>query len=104
MRHHKKTTTLFAFALLGLLLTTSGCDHISEAIDCDQLCSKMQSCLDSDIDVDECSHSCEQRVHDDELADELDRCTDCMDHGYSCSEIVDECSACDEVQMELIDY
>jgi hypothetical protein len=38
------------------------------------------------------------------LADKLDACTDCLDHGHgaSCKEASDECPICDEVQMALL--
>jgi len=75
---------------------------VSEALDCDQLCNKMQDCFDSDLDVHDCAERCEDRVDDNALADKLDACTDCLDHGVSCSEVADDCSVCDEVQMALM--
>ena len=94
--------TLSSFALMFALVTIAGgCSKIAEAIDCDQLCDNMKTCLDGDLDVDDCSERCEDRVDDDVLADKLDACTDCLDRDVSCSEAVDECSVCDEVQMAL---
>jgi hypothetical protein len=52
-------------------------------------------------DVRDCAERCEDRVNENTLADKLDACTDCIDRGYSCSEIVDKCSACDDVQVAL---
>ena len=102
MNSFAKTLCVFAFPAFALLTTASGCSEIGEAIDCDQMCEKMQTCIDSEIDVHECAESCEDRVDDNSLAEKLDACTDCMDHGYSCNEIVDECSACDDVQIALL--
>jgi hypothetical protein len=93
--------TLGLFALLGLLTTTGGCSNIGEAIDCDQLCNKIESCLDSNLDVRDCAERCEDRVADNALADKLDACTDCLDRGVACSEVADECSVCDDVQVAL---
>jgi len=96
-----KTLSLFALTTFGLLTTVGGCSEVGEAIDCDQMCNKMQDCIDSDIDVRDCAEKCEDRVDDNTLADKLDACTDCLDRGVSCSEIVDECSVCDEVEVAL---
>ena len=95
-----RTLGLFAFTSFTLLAPI-GCSEIGEAIDCDQMCNKMKTCLDDDIDVHDCAERCEDRVDESSLADKLDACTDCLDRGVSCSEVADECSACDEVQMAL---
>jgi hypothetical protein len=95
--------TLGALVLVTFAFsTTAGCDNVAEAIDCDQMCDKMKSCIDDDIDVRDCAERCEDKVDDSSLADKLDACTDCLDHGVSCREMASECSACDEVQMELL--
>jgi hypothetical protein len=96
-----RTLSLFALTAFGLLTTVGGCSSINEAMDCDQLCEKMEVCIDSDLDVHDCAEKCEDRVDDSALADKLDSCTDCLDSGRSCNEAVDECPVCDEVQMAL---
>lgn len=101
MRSYSKSITLLLFASFMLLAGGGGCSHIAEAIDCDQLCENMQTCLDSDIDIDDCADKCQREVDNHELREELDACTDCLDHDYACSEAVDECSACDEVYAAL---
>ena len=101
MRSCSKSITVFLLTSFMLLAGGGGCSHIDEAIDCDQLCENMQTCLDSDIDVGDCSEKCEREVDNHELTEQLDDCTDCLDHGYACSEAVDECSACDEVYVAL---
>ena len=95
--------TLNAFALMSFLLLANvvGCSQIGESIDCDQMCDKMKTCLDDDINVHHCAERCEDRVDDDALADKLDACTDCLDRGVACREVSDECSVCDEVQIAL---
>jgi hypothetical protein len=102
MKSFSKTLSVFALTSFVLLATTGGCSEVGEAIDCDQMCNKMQDCIDDDIDVHDCAERCEDRVDDNSLADKLDACTDCLDRGVSCNEVVDECSACDEVQVALL--
>jgi hypothetical protein len=100
MYSFSKTLCVLAFTTFGLL-SFGGCSEIGEAIDCDQLCRKMKTCIDGDLDVRDCAERCEDRVDENVLAEKLDSCTDCLDRGYSCSEVVDNCSVCDEVQVEL---
>ena len=95
--------TFSALVLVTLAFsTTAGCDNVTEALDCHQMCEKMEACLDDSIDVNNCAERCEDRVDDDTLAERLDACTDCLDHGVSCREVASECPACDEVQMALL--
>lgn len=101
MRSYSKSITLFLCAGFMLLSVAGGCSHINEATDCDQMCKNLKTCIDGDLDVTGCSERCEDKVHDSPLADKLDACTDCLDHGYACNEAVDECSACDEVYVAL---
>lgn len=96
-----KTFGVLTLTAFGLLATTSGCSEVGEAIDCHQMCEKMEDCIDGDIDVSDCAERCEDKVDENTLADKLDACTDCLDRGVSCNEIVDECSACDDVQIAL---
>ena len=96
-----KTFGVLALMAFGTLATTSGCSNVGEAIDCHQMCEKMESCIDSDLDVSNCAERCEDKVNDNALSEKLDACTDCLDRDYSCSEVVDHCSVCDEVQIAL---
>lgn len=103
MTSYRRAITTFFLSSSILLTALGGCSNIAEAIDCDQMCTKMHDCIDSDIDVGNCSERCEDKVDDNELAEKLDACTDCLDRGYSCAEINDECTACDDVQIALLD-
>ena len=97
------TKTLSMFVLTtAALLSTGGCSAIGEAIDCDQLCEKVEDCLYDDLDVHVCADRCEDRVDDSALAEKLDQCTDCLDHGVSCREMADECPVCDEVRAAVV--
>ena len=103
MRSFAKAFTTFAMTALAFMAVAGGCSHIGEAIDCDQMCNKLKTCSDGDLDVHDCAERCEDRVEDNSMSDKLDACTDCLDRGYSCSEVADECAVCDEVQMALAD-
>jgi hypothetical protein len=61
----------------------------------------METCIDGDLDVSDCIDRCEERADDNALSEKLDACTDCLDRDYSCSEVVEHCSACDDVQVAL---
>ncbi len=102
MRHFSKAISTFAITALAIIVMAGGCADIGEAIDCDQMCSKLRTCVDGDLDVDHCAERCKDRVDDSALSEQLDQCTDCLDRGYSCREITDECSVCDEVQLALL--
>ena len=100
MKSLSRTLSLCALTF-GLFFPLAGCEHVGEAIDCNQMCNEMERCIDSNIDVHVCAERCEDKVEDNTLADKLDACTDCLDNDYSCSEAVDKCSVCDEVQIAL---
>lgn len=102
MRHYRRYVTLFFATVLTLLSTLGGCAQIGEAIDCDQLCEEMQTCVDGDLDVRRCGDRCEDKADDHKLRKQLDDCTDCLDQNYSCGEVPDKCPACQGVMDELL--
>ena len=95
--------TSFTIVALWLSLLTAGCSDIGEAIDCHQMCEQLEACIDSDLNVDRCSERCEDEADDQQFAERLDDCTDCLDRNYSCAEVPEECSACHNVSEELLD-
>jgi hypothetical protein len=97
MRSFIRYIAAFALTALPLLAVTGGCSGIGEAIDCDQMCTSLHDCMDSDLDIHTCAERCEDKAENDALAKKLDRCTDCLDHDYACAEIPDRCSMCQEV-------
>jgi hypothetical protein len=97
MRNLLRCFATFAISALLLTSVTGGCSSIGEAIDCDQMCNQLHSCIDSDLDVHRCAERCEDKADDDVLADKLDDCTDCLDRDYACAEIPDKCAMCQEV-------
>lgn len=97
MRSLIRYFAMFVLTALPLTAATGGCSHIGEAIDCDQMCRTLKTCLDSDLDVHDCAESCEDKAESDTLAAKLDDCTDCLDREYACSEIPSKCEMCQEV-------
>jgi hypothetical protein len=69
-------------ALGGLLLALAmptGCDSVSNAIDCDGICSRYSSCYDSSYDVSACTSRCRDHAGgDDDYMARADRCNDCI--------------------------
>ena len=96
------STTLLA-TVLTLTATLGGCSTIGKAIDCDQMCEQLQTCVDGDLDVHRCSERCEDKADNDKLRSQLDSCTDCLDHNYACAEVPAECSSCQTVSDTLLE-
>jgi hypothetical protein len=96
------STTLLA-AGLTLAATLGGCSTIAKAIDCDQMCEQLQTCVDGDLDVQRCADRCEDKADNHELRSRLDSCTDCLDQNYACAEVPEECSSCQEVSDALLE-
>ena len=93
------TLTLAAFIAL---VSLGGCSKIGEAIDCEQMCEELRTCIDGDLDVHRCEDRCEDKADDDGLRNQLDDCTDCLDNDYACAEIEDHCPACRGVTDALL--
>jgi hypothetical protein len=102
MRSFPRYLTLFAFGTFLALSVLGGCASIGEAIDCDQMCDELKTCVDGDISVSKCTDRCQDRTDTNELRNELDECTDCLDHGYACAEVADECPVCTAVTDRLL--
>ena len=94
--------TLFAATALTLLSTLGGCAKIGAAIDCDQMCEQLETCVDSGLDTRRCSDRCEDRAESNKLRKQLDECTDCLDQDWACGEIHDRCPVCDDVTDALL--
>lgn len=97
-----KISLPFSAALLGLALAAAaqagGCAGKGRSIDCPRMCEKLAGCEDLELDVEECQDLC----HDGsaERATQrstLDRCTDCLDEAYSCSDAAEKCPICADV-------
>ena len=93
---------LFAATTLTLIVSLGGCAKIGAAIDCDQMCEELQTCVDGDLDVGHCSDHCEDKTESNKLRKQLDACTDCLDQGYACAEVADKCPACQGVTDALL--
>ncbi len=102
MRNFSRYCTLFIATCFAALTTLGGCAKIGEAIDCEQMCEQLRTCVDGDLDVERCSDRCEDKTDTNAMRNELDDCTDCLDQGYACAEITDECPMCKEVSDALL--
>jgi hypothetical protein len=97
MRHFSRYVTLAALVCLAGVTTLGGCAKIGEAIDCDQMCEELHTCIDGDLSVRRCSERCEDRTDTSAMRNHLDDCTDCLDEGYACAEIGEKCPMCQDV-------
>lgn len=102
MLKFSRYATLFALISFGLLSTLGGCAKIGEAIDCEQMCEQLQTCVDGDLDTDRCADRCEDKTDTSAMRNLLDECTDCLDQGYACAEIGDSCPMCKDVTDSLL--
>ncbi len=102
MRHFSRYATLAMLLAVVGVTTLGGCAKIGEAIDCDQMCETLRTCVDGDLDVHRCSERCEDRTETSAMRNHLDDCTDCLDQGWACGEISDHCAMCQDLIDELI--
>jgi hypothetical protein len=102
MRMFSRYATLFILTSFTLLSTLGGCAKIGEAIDCEQMCDQLQTCVDGDLDTHRCADRCEDKTDTSAMRNQLDDCTDCLDQGYACAEISDQCPMCKDVTDGLL--
>jgi hypothetical protein len=102
MRNILRYFTLLSATSFILLATLGGCADINAAMDCEQMCDELRTCIDGDLDVHKCHDRCEDKAESNKLRKQLDSCTDCLDQGYACAEISDHCSACKGVTEALL--
>lgn len=91
--------------MLGALLAgPPGCANKGQSVDCHEACSKLSTCAEQELDLTYCHDRCaDNREGQQPLYDQLQRCTDCLDASYDCSEIADKCPICTDVSAELIE-
>lgn len=94
--------TLFSITGFMLLASLGGCANIGAAIDCEQMCDQLQTCIDGDLDKHRCYDRCEDKAESNKLRKQLDSCTDCLDQGYACAEVSDKCPSCQGVTDALL--
>src|SRR6478735_1225480 len=100
--HLSRYFTLLTATSFILLTTLGGCAKIGAAIDCDQMCDELKTCIDGDLDHHHCSDRCEDKAESNRLRKQLNDCTDCLDQGYACGEIGDKCPSCQGVTDALL--
>jgi len=102
MRSSIRSFSVVTLTAFIALVSLGGCSKIGEAIDCEQMCDQLRTCIDGDLDVDRCQDRCEDKADDDGLRKDLDDCTDCLDNDYACAEVPDHCGACQVVTDALL--
>ncbi len=81
-----------AFIIAGGLATPIACDEASTAFDCQEVCSRYQSCFDSTYDVSACRDRCRAKAADDKSwKNKADTCHACIDD-RSCTEATFSCT------------
>lgn len=102
MRNSWRYLTLLTASAITLMATLGGCVAIGAAIDCEQMCDQLQTCIDGDLSVGRCVDRCEDEAESTRLRKRLDQCTDCLDRGYACAEVTRACPVCEEVTDALL--
>ena len=81
-----------SLVLAGALLAAGGCDKIEQVYNCNDVCSRWQSCVDSEYDVAMCTETCDMEADmDADFAQRVSDCEACLDD-RSCSESI-SCTA-----------
>lgn len=99
----KRLLRIIGVLVGALLFMPAACSSVNEALDCDQLCRELSTCVDSTLDVQKCAQRCEDNVSSKSERADLDACTDCLDKGYACAEVTDRCPICETVKDRFID-
>jgi hypothetical protein len=102
MRSSIRSFSVVALTAFIALVSLGGCSEIGEAIDCEQMCDELRTCIDGDLDENRCQDRCEDKADHDGLRKALDDCTDCLDHDYACAEVPEHCQACQVVTDALL--
>jgi hypothetical protein len=85
----KRAIVLNALGFVTALLI-SGCG-IKNAVDCDGICNRYQSCFDSSYDTGACESRCRDNADkDDDFASKVDDCHNCIDD-KSCASATFNC-------------
>ena len=82
-------------AVIGMVTvaaTTSSCDTVDAAFDCQQVCTRYKDCYDSNYDVGKCRDRCRADAEDDaakrQKADDCEACIgdkSCLSATFSCA-------------------
>jgi hypothetical protein len=84
-------------ALVVGLMGHTACNAIDTLTDCQNICDKYQDCFEPDYDVSECRARCQENSDDDDFADQVDVCENCIDD-RTCEAGAFACGAdCDRV-------
>lgn len=101
----KQFFLLATAAVSGLALFSCGeaAKEAEELIDCAGLCREYDECVDSDVDVTECTSNCENRSDVDEgFQERADRCEACLDD-KACAESFPCATECAGVFPDIVE-
>jgi hypothetical protein len=81
-------------ALAALVVLAMGCDGpVENAVDCNRVCTRYQTCFDQDYDVSQCAMDCRDSANSNEnYQDDVDMCEACIDD-MSCAAGTFNCAA-----------
>lgn len=102
MQGFARYVTLAAFSAFIGSTTLGGCAAIGEAVDCEQMCETLKTCIDGDLSKHRCTDRCEDQTDTSAMRNHLDDCTDCLDQGWACAEISEHCPMCKDLIDELL--
>ena len=75
----KKIWIVTASVMTAGALTTIGCDHIKNEIDCSGICQRYSDCYDKSYDVDSCTTKCKDNANSDaNFMSKADDCDSCL--------------------------
>jgi len=86
---------IFTYAVLGVVSSfLLGCGAISNAVDCDGICSRYQSCYDKTYDTSACASKCRNNANaDTSYMAKASACNDCIG-SKSCASATFNCPSC----------
>jgi len=85
----------FTYAVVGVISAfLMGCGAVSNAVDCNQICNKYQSCFDKSYDTSGCQTKCRDNANSDtSYMSKASACSDCM-NSSSCAGAAFNCPSC----------
>jgi len=72
-------------AALFLVAATSGCDNVTNAIDCNSICNRYKTCYDKNYDTGACESRCKNAANNDSnYMQKSQTCSACLDNNKDC--------------------
>jgi hypothetical protein len=95
-----KMVRLLAFSTLTACVLAGGC-ALEEIAACNTACQWMDSCIDRDVNIDECTERCVDAVEKSKsLRDDAESCAECTED-FACKDALTSCaSSCKPVMVK----